>query len=50
MRQRRTTDGRTEHGVIDGGTGQFRFAHRAFHAVALPNGEIQATADINAGR
>ena len=37
-------------GVIDGGTAQFAAAHGTFHAAALPDGDIQITAMIDAGQ
>jgi hypothetical protein len=35
-------------GIIGGGTGTFRDAHGAFHAQALPDGDLQITATIGA--
>jgi hypothetical protein len=37
-------------GVIDGGTSQFAAAHGSFHAVTLPNGDMQITAVVNEGQ
>jgi hypothetical protein len=36
-------------GIIDGGTGAFRDAHGAFHAQALPDGDLHITATIGGG-
>jgi hypothetical protein len=37
-------------GVIDGGTGHFAAAHGTFHAATLPNGDMQLTAEMDAGQ
>jgi hypothetical protein len=37
-------------GVIDGGTAHFAAAHGTFHAAALPDGDLQITAVIDAGQ
>ena len=37
-------------GVIDGGTAHFAAAHGTFHAATLPDGDMQITAVIGAGR
>ena len=37
-------------GVIDGGTGRFAAAHGTFHAATLPDGDMQITAELNAGQ
>ena len=37
-------------GVIDGGTAHFAAAHGTFHAAALPDGDMQLTAEIAPGR
>ena len=36
-------------GIIGGGTGVFRDAHGAFHAQALPDGDLRITATIGGG-
>jgi hypothetical protein len=37
-------------GVIDGGTAHFATAHGTFHAATLPDGDMQITAELNAGQ
>ena len=37
-------------GVIDGGTAHFAAAHGTFHAATLPDGDMQLTAEIDAGQ
>jgi hypothetical protein len=37
-------------GVIDGGTAHFAASHGTFHAATLPDGDMQITAVIGAGR
>jgi hypothetical protein len=37
-------------GIIEGGTGQFQSSHGSFHATALPNGDLDITADLNGDR
>ena len=37
-------------GVIDGGTAHFAAAHGTFHAATRPDGDMQITAKIGAGR
>jgi hypothetical protein len=37
-------------GVIDGGIAHFAAAHGTFHAATLPDGDMQITAEIDAGQ
>src|SRR5262249_17531967 len=36
-------------GVIGGGTAQFQSSYGSFHAIALSNGDVEITADLNDG-
>lgn len=38
------------NGVIDGGTARFAAAHGTFHAATLPDGDMQITAELDAGQ
>jgi hypothetical protein len=45
-----TTGPSSFDGIIEGGTAQFQSSHGSFHATALPNGDLELTADLNSGR
>jgi hypothetical protein len=34
-------------GIVEGGTDQFRSSHGSFHAIMLPSGDVEITADLN---